>query len=577
MRGISKLSHMKVRTSLTLVLVFFLLMLIAVAGLGAFSLYANNQSVARMAQAQRARLVVGDAFEHYKNVQSLLSHAVASYYINKNNQKTADVSAADSSAGATVGPLGDEASGYINQARKEARQSQAAFNNFKALTKGMDDTEGWYHRTIGAYDDMTKNGIKPLIGLLDQGKVKEYETLLSTTASYMNDDLTLAMNNLTSSLEDKSDVSYAHETKLSAWASQAMAAALAVAILIAILAYVFLGRMVLRPLRLAAGHFDRIASGDLTQRIEVQTRNEIGVLYESLKRMQESLTCAVTTVRSGVEEITLGSREIFMGNTDLSSRTEQQAASLQETAASMEELASTVRQNTEHAQQADKLAQEASKVAQRQAQAVSDLAGTMEEISSSSSEIAEIVTVIDTIAFQTNILALNAAVEAARAGEQGRGFAVVAGEVRSLAQRSAQAGREIKVLIEESLEKVRVGATQIKEAGQIMQEMVGSVLGVTTIMREISSASREQSEGIGQVNQAVTQMDGVVQQNAALVQEAAAAAGSLQQQAARLSEAVSVFKLSTAEVIGAQASRELIPVVSAPALERGFASLARQY
>jgi methyl-accepting chemotaxis protein len=244
-----------------------------------------------------------------------------------------------------------------------------------------------------------------------------------------------------------------------------------------------------------------------------------------------------------------------MGNTDLSSRTEQQAAALQETAASMEQLASTVRQNTDNAEQADKLAKGASEVAVRGGQAVSAVVATMDDISASSVKMAEIVNVIDGIAFQTNILALNAAVEAARVGEQGRGFAVVASEVRSLAQRSAQAAKEIKEQIEASLVKVKMGSQQASQAGHVMQEVVGSVQGVTAIMAEISSASHEQSDGIEQVNRAVTEMDGAVQQNAALVEQAAAAAGSLQDQAARLTQAVAVFKISTNEVIDVAAAQ----------------------
>src|SRR5690606_19970167 len=211
----------------------------------------------------------------------------------------------------------------------------------------------------------------------------------------------------------------------------------------------------------------------------------------------------VTTVRHGVQEINLGSREIFAGNTDLSSRTEQQAASLQQTAASMEELAGTVKHNTDNALQADRLAKEAAGVAQRGGQAVAQVVGTMDDITASSGKISEIVGVIDGIAFQTNILALNASVEAARAGEQGRGFAVVAGEVRSLAQRSAQAAKEIKTLIEASLETIQAGSQQAAQAGTVMRDVVTSIEGVTTIMGEIASASNEQLEGIQQVNQAV--------------------------------------------------------------------------
>ncbi|WP_459618391.1 methyl-accepting chemotaxis protein [Bordetella sp. 2513F-2] len=326
-------------------------------------------------------------------------------------------------------------------------------------------------------------------------------------------------------------------------------ALLCLAVLLCVGCALFIGRSVLRPLREAGQHFDRIAGGDLTARVEVRNSNEIGQLFASLKRMQESLTRTVSAVRRGVEEINVGAREISAGNTDLSSRTEQQAASLEETAASMEELASTVKQNADNARQANQLAASASDVAERGGAAVSEVVSTMEGISASSRKISEIVSVIDGIAFQTNILALNAAVEAARAGEQGKGFAVVAGEVRSLAQRSAQAAKEIKQLIEDSVSKVGTGSQQVERAGATMQEIVASVKRVTDIMGEISAASEEQSSGIDQVNRAVSQMDEVTQQNAALVEEAAAAAGSLQEQAQRLAEAVSVFKINAGEVI----------------------------
>ena len=325
--------------------------------------------------------------------------------------------------------------------------------------------------------------------------------------------------------------------------------AIFVGFLLMIAIRIVFGRTVVRQLVQAGQHFDRIANGDLTNRIEVRSRNEIGVLYAAVRRMQDSLTRTVSEVRLGVEEINIGSREIFSGNTDLSRRTEQQAAALQETAASMEQLASTVRQNTDNAVEADRLAKGASTVAARGGEAVTAVVDTMNEISESSRQMADIVSVIDGIAFQTNILALNAAVEAARAGEQGKGFAVVAGEVRSLAQRSAQAAKEIKLLIDQSQAKVEAGARQARQAGEVMQEVVGSVTGVTTIMGEISSASYEQSDGIEQVNRAVLEMDGVTQQNAALVEQAAVAAGSLQDQAQRLAEAVAVFKINASEII----------------------------
>ncbi|MDF2864031.1 MAG: methyl-accepting chemotaxis protein [Achromobacter mucicolens] len=338
---------------------------------------------------------------------------------------------------------------------------------------------------------------------------------------------------------------------------------LAIALVLALGCWIFISRTVLRPLHEAGDHFEKISAGDFTGRIEVRSTNEIGHLFGAIKRMQESLTRTVASVRRGVEEINLGAREISAGNTDLSSRTEQQAASLEETAASMEELASTVKQNADNARQANQLAASASDVAERGGSAVSEVVNTMQEISASSRKISEIVSVIDGIAFQTNILALNAAVEAARAGEQGKGFAVVAGEVRSLAQRSAQAAKEIKGLIEDSVTKVGAGSQQVERAGSTMQEIVASVKRVTDIMGEISAASEEQSSGIDQVNRAVSQMDEVTQQNAALVEEAAAAAGSLQEQAQRLAEAVSVFKINAGEVIEVPA-RQLAQQRSAP-------------
>ncbi|WP_241051725.1 methyl-accepting chemotaxis protein [Achromobacter xylosoxidans] len=298
------------------------------------------------------------------------------------------------------------------------------------------------------------------------------------------------------------------------------------------------------PLAQAVAVAETVARGDLGQPIHAVTRDETGRLLRALHDMQDKLASAVRTIRAGSETISSAAGQIAAGNTDLSSRTEEQAASLEETAASMEELASTVKQNADNARQANQLAASASEVAQRGGAVVSAVVSTMEDISASSRKISEIVSVIDGIAFQTNILALNAAVEAARAGEQGKGFAVVAGEVRSLAQRSAQAAREVKALIEASVSKVAEGAGQAENAGTTMHEVVASVKRVTDIMGEIAAASQEQATGIEQVNRAVSQMDEVTQQNAALVEEAAAAAGAMQDQAHALVGAVGVFRLS---------------------------------
>ncbi|MES2103200.1 MAG: methyl-accepting chemotaxis protein [Pseudomonadota bacterium] len=299
-----------------------------------------------------------------------------------------------------------------------------------------------------------------------------------------------------------------------------------------------------RPLRNAVDAARRVAGGDLTGEITVHSRDESGQLLQALKEMNSSLLNIVTEVRSGTENIATSSSEIAAGNQDLSSRTEQQASSLEETASSMEELTSTVKNNADNARQANQLAASASSVAIKGGDVVAQVVGTMDSINDSSKKIVDIISVIDGIAFQTNILALNAAVEAARAGEQGRGFAVVATEVRNLAQRSASAAKEIKTLIGDSVEKVNVGNRLVAEAGTTMQEIVSSVQRVTDIISEITAASTEQSVGIEEVNIAIGQMDQVTQQNAALVEEAAAAAESMQNQAASLAQVVSVFKVS---------------------------------
>ncbi len=307
----------------------------------------------------------------------------------------------------------------------------------------------------------------------------------------------------------------------------------------------FVGRSIIRPLNKAIYIARHVADGDLTSDIEVKTKDETGLLLQALKDMNASLGNLVGEVRNTTDSISTAAKEIAEGNSDLSQRTEEQASSLQETASSMEELTSTVKQNAENAKHANQLAASASDIAVKGGQAVGDVVQTMASISTSSKKIGDIISVIEGIAFQTNILALNAAVEAARAGEQGRGFAVVASEVRNLAQRSAAAAKEIKTLIDESVNKVGEGSRQVDQAGATMNEVVTAVKRVTDIMSEIAAASHEQSAGIEGVNQAIVQMDNVTQQNAALVEQAAAAAEAMQEQAKDLYEAVSVFKLES--------------------------------
>jgi methyl-accepting chemotaxis protein len=302
-------------------------------------------------------------------------------------------------------------------------------------------------------------------------------------------------------------------------------------------------RTIRQPLTQSIEVARAIAEGDLTHRISATRGDEFGELMRALQHMNESLGKVVGDVRASTDSISTASAEIATGNTDLSSRTEQTASNLQQAASSMEQLTGTVRQSADSARQANQLASSAAEVAARGGNVVSQVVSTMNEINASSKKISDIIGVIDGIAFQTNILALNAAVEAARAGEQGRGFAVVASEVRSLAQRSAQAAKEIKGLIGASVDKVESGSRLVADAGATMSEIVGSVQRVSDIINEITAASTEQSEGISQINSSVTQLDQMTQQNAALVEESAAAAESLKDQAVRLSQAVSVFRL----------------------------------
>ncbi|GIX25689.1 MAG: methyl-accepting chemotaxis protein [Caldimonas sp.] len=307
-----------------------------------------------------------------------------------------------------------------------------------------------------------------------------------------------------------------------------------------------LSRSISRPIASVVRHAHAIAQGDLSNPVEVNADGEAGELQAALAQMQDSLRRMVAQVQQATENIRTASDEIATGNQDLSNRTEQAASSLQQTASSMEQLTGTLAQSAQHATQASQLARGAAEAAQRGGHVVSQVVSTMEEINASAKKIADIIGVIDGIAFQTNILALNAAVESARAGEHGRGFAVVAGEVRTLAQRSAQAAKEIKALIGNSVDKVENGARLVHDAGASMQDIVAAVQRVTDMIGDISASTREQSDGVGQINQAVAHLDQMTQQNAALVEQSAAAAASLREQAQRLADLASQFRLASA-------------------------------
>ncbi|WP_454694396.1 methyl-accepting chemotaxis protein [Achromobacter aegrifaciens] len=540
------LANMTIRSSLLWVLAFFSFMLVIGAALGVLSLRISNGTLAEIKQSQELDDAVGRVVSSYKDSMAGLGRAAAANY--------ADIVKNVGQPTLLTQGLSSEAAGLLERAKASMNKGQAEYEYYKSLARPAEAADA-LKEIDQAYDALVRQGLAPLVASLEKADMPAYQKQVQTVQDALEGRYARAIEGFdfwrASKMLDAHEVAQVRYQ----FVLMAVGAGGVVAALLVFATYVFLRRRVLLPLKEAGHHFDRIASGDLTARVDVRNTNEIGQLFAALKRMQESLTRTVASVRRGVDEINVGSHEIAAGNTDLSSRTEQQAASLEETAASMEQLASTVKQNADNARQANQLAASASDVAERGGSAVSEVVSTMQGISASSRKISEIVSVIDGIAFQTNILALNAAVEAARAGEQGKGFAVVAGEVRSLAQRSAQAAKEIKGLIEDSVTKVGAGSQQVERAGATMQEIVASVKRVTDIMGEISAASEEQSSGIDQVNRAVSQMDEVTQQNAALVEEAAAAAGSLQEQAQRLAEAVSVFKINAGEVIEVPAQR----------------------
>jgi methyl-accepting chemotaxis protein len=347
---------------------------------------------------------------------------------------------------------------------------------------------------------------------------------------------------------DGVQMEFATQRQKNAWFAQGMGMVL---VLLLIGGTFILIQEIRKPLRHAISVAETIANGDLTVRVDVSRGDEFGEMMRAIAHMQGQLVHLVSDVRKGTRNIEMASEEIASGNNDLSARTEQASSNLQLTASSMDALTSTVKQSAESARQANRLADSATHVAQRGGEVVNQVVATMNDINNSSRKISDIISVIDGIAFQTNILALNAAVEAARAGEQGRGFAVVASEVRSLAGRSADAAKEIKTLINNSVEKVEGGSQLVAQAGQTMSEIVTSVQRVTDIIGEITAASAEQAEGIAQVNSSVGELDQMTQQNAALVEEAAAASSSMREQAHRLAQVVAAFKLDN-DVLAAQ-------------------------
>ena len=540
-------SRIRVVSGLLCVLALFALMQLFSGGMFFNTVKAYKENFAynqRLSTMQRA---MGTSWVSLVQARNTLNRAGIRYLLDSQQ----------AGSGATVKDL-------VALASEELKNADQAFAEFNAnLSEKGKNAENV--KVLQANYNAFRGGLAELIGFLGNGNFKGFvdqptqgmqDKFEKDYTAWMGYNIVLAKQGI-----DANESAYQHSIML-------VIGTLLVTLLVIALVWSGMRNVLIRPLKQSIEHIRHIARGDLTQQIDVSMRNEMGELLSSLQHMQQELANTVRTVRDGSDAIYTGASEIAMGNNDLSSRTEQQAASLEETAASMEQLTATVKQNAENARQASQLALTASETAQHGGKVVDGVVTTMKEITGSSKKIADIISVIDGIAFQTNILALNAAVEAARAGEQGRGFAVVAGEVRSLAQRSAQAAKEIKGLIEDSVSRVNTGSVLVESAGETMTNIVNAVTRVTDIMGEIASASDEQSRGIDQVGLAVNEMDQVTQQNAALVEESATAAAALEDQASRLKQSVAVFN------IGKEFVAQAVNVSTAPKTLRPAAAKA---
>ncbi|HCU17362.1 methyl-accepting chemotaxis protein I [Hafnia paralvei ATCC 29927] len=538
------LNRIKVVTSLLLVLGLFGILQMTSGGLFFNALKNDKENFTVLQTIRQQQSTLNGSWVALLQTRNTLNRAGIRYMMDVNK----------TGSGATVDDL-------LQIAKTSLQQAEGRWGEYEALPIDPRQSQESVEQLKRNYD-ILHGALSELIQLLSTGKINEFFD--QPTQGYQDGfeksyvDYLVQNDRLYQDAVNDNNSSYS----MAMWILIGVLALVAVAI---VLVWFGIQRTLIVPLNRLIDSIKHIAGGDLARSIDVHGTNEMGQLAASLKHMQGELVRTVGNVRQGANAIYSGASEISAGNNDLSSRTEQQAASLEETAASMEQLTATVKQNAENARQASHLALSASETAQKGGKVVANVVQTMHDIAGSSQKIADITSVIDGIAFQTNILALNAAVEAARAGEQGRGFAVVAGEVRNLAQRSAQAAKEIKGLIEDSVNRVDMGSVLVESAGETMGDIVSAVTRVTDIMGEIASASDEQSRGIDQVGQAVSEMDRVTQQNAALVEESASAAAALEEQASMLTQAVSVFRIQHDFKEDISESRSVKPVIATPA------------
>ncbi|KPQ21087.1 MULTISPECIES: methyl-accepting chemotaxis protein [unclassified Halomonas] len=517
------MKHLSIKWSLTAALVILLLMIGLISGLGFYSSTTSENALQELAINNGELANAANRTQ----VNALRAQTFLDRYASFSTQGNPD--------------KGEESQAMAQAAVNAADER---FEQFRQVELAEDDPRTEYvSAMVDAYDAFVTEGITPLLDAAPFQVQRSQEELSELGIAF--DD---AMQAFTDYANQRSDAMLVDVASLNQIVGTIAIVLLVIAVLATVIMRMGIVRGLVTPLREAVVHFERIASGDLTARIEDRGRNEVGQLYQGLADMQAKLKSLVVSLRESSDSVFSGTGDISAGSQDLSARTEQQAAALQQTASSMEQMATTVSRNTETAQEADQLSVAASQSAESGGKEVAHTVQLMRDIASSAERVNDIIGVIDSIAFQTNILALNASVEAARAGEQGRGFAVVASEVRLLASRSADSAKEIRQLIEATTGQIHQGAQQAERSGETINDTVDSIRQVTTLVSEISTATREQNSGIEQINAALTEMDSVTQQNASLVQQTNVAAASLEGQAKQLAALMATFRLEQGEV-----------------------------